>query len=62
MQRWVTQFHQYFSSETADDEVELTALQLKDPSLFKQQAYVNGKWIDAKSGKTFEVHGELDPC
>jgi len=35
-------------------------LQLKDPSLFKQQAYVNGKWIDAKSGKTFEVHGELD--
>ena len=29
---------------------------LNDKSLFKQQAYVNGQWIDAKSGKTFEVH------
>ena len=31
---------------------------LKDSSLFKQNvAYVNGEWIKAKSGKTFEVHG-----
>ncbi|KAF1933900.1 succinate-semialdehyde dehydrogenase mitochondrial precursor [Didymella exigua CBS 183.55] len=29
---------------------------LKDPSLLKSQTYVNGEWIDAKSGKTFEVH------
>ncbi|KAH6620586.1 Aldehyde/histidinol dehydrogenase [Boeremia exigua] len=29
---------------------------LKDPSLLKSQSYVNGEWIDAKSGKTFEVH------
>ncbi|KAH9868302.1 hypothetical protein J1614_007374 [Plenodomus biglobosus] len=29
---------------------------LKDQSLFKTQTYVNGEWIDAKSGKTFEVH------
>lgn len=28
---------------------------LKDQSLFKQQSYINGKWVDAKSGKTFEV-------
>lgn len=28
---------------------------LSDKSLFKQQTYVNGKWVDAKSGKTFEV-------
>jgi succinate-semialdehyde dehydrogenase / glutarate-semialdehyde dehydrogenase len=28
---------------------------LKDKSLFKSQAYVNGKWVDAKSGQTFEV-------
>lgn len=28
---------------------------LKDQSLFKQQCYVNGKWVDATSGKTFEV-------
>ncbi|KAK3719486.1 succinate semialdehyde dehydrogenase NADP+ linked [Vermiconidia calcicola] len=28
---------------------------LNDKSLFKQQSYVNGKWVDAKSGKTFSV-------
>lgn len=33
--------------------------QLKDQSLFKQQAFVNGKWVDAKSGETFEV---FDPA
>jgi succinate-semialdehyde dehydrogenase/glutarate-semialdehyde dehydrogenase len=31
------------------------ALPLKDRSLFRQQAYVNGKWTDAKSGKTVNV-------
>ena len=31
--------------------------QLKDPSLFKQECYVNGEWVKAKSGKTFEVTG-----
>lgn len=31
--------------------------QLKDPSLLKQDVcYVNGQWVKAKSGKTFEVH------
>lgn len=29
--------------------------QLNDQSLFKTQGYVNGQWVDAKSGKTFEV-------
>ena len=28
---------------------------LNDKSLLKSQAYVNGQWVDAKSGKTFEV-------
>ncbi|KAF2868021.1 Aldehyde/histidinol dehydrogenase [Massariosphaeria phaeospora] len=28
---------------------------LNDKSLLKSQAYVNGEWINAKSGKTFEV-------
>lgn len=28
---------------------------LSDKSLLKQQTYINGKWVDAKSGKTFEV-------
>ncbi|WGS44606.1 NADP-dependent succinate-semialdehyde dehydrogenase [Burkholderia sp. JSH-S8] len=30
-------------------------LSLKDPSLFRQQAYVNGAWQGAASGETFEV-------
>ncbi|KAL9106003.1 MAG: hypothetical protein Q9227_008911 [Pyrenula ochraceoflavens] len=30
-------------------------LPLSDKSLFKTQAYVNGKWVNARSGKTFEV-------
>lgn len=34
--------------------------QLNDKSLLKSQTYVNGEWIDAKSGKTFEVHGTID--
>lgn len=33
------------------------APKLKDPSLLKQDVcYVNGKWVKAASGKTFEVH------
>jgi succinate-semialdehyde dehydrogenase / glutarate-semialdehyde dehydrogenase len=32
---------------------------LKDPSLFKTQAYINGEFINARSGSTFDVH---DPC
>jgi succinate-semialdehyde dehydrogenase/glutarate-semialdehyde dehydrogenase len=31
------------------------AMQLKDPSLFKQLAYVDGQWISADSGATFDV-------
>jgi succinate-semialdehyde dehydrogenase/glutarate-semialdehyde dehydrogenase len=30
---------------------------LSDKSLLKSKAYVNGQWIDAISGKTFEIHG-----
>ncbi|KAF1841506.1 succinic semialdehyde dehydrogenase [Cucurbitaria berberidis CBS 394.84] len=29
---------------------------LTDKSLLKDQTYINGEWIGAKSGKTFEVH------
>jgi len=35
-------------------------LQLKDQSLLKTQAYVNGEWIGARSGKTFEVYGPTE--
>ncbi|KVK80520.1 NAD-dependent succinate-semialdehyde dehydrogenase [Burkholderia ubonensis] len=31
------------------------SLSLKDPSLFRQQAYVNGAWQGAANGETFEV-------
>lgn len=29
---------------------------LSDKTLFKEQCYINGKWVNAQSGKTFEVH------
>ncbi|MEN9862283.1 MAG: hypothetical protein RLZZ601_47 [Pseudomonadota bacterium] len=36
---------------------------LKDPSLFKEEAFINGAWFKTNSGKTFAVHnpatGEL---
>ena len=38
-------------------------LNLKDPSLLRQQAYLNGAWCDADDGETIAVHnpasGEL---
>ena len=30
----------------------VAALGLKDPHLFRQQCYIDGKWSDADSGKT----------
>ncbi|WP_086478971.1 NAD-dependent succinate-semialdehyde dehydrogenase [Oceanospirillum sanctuarii] len=30
-------------------------LKLKDPQLLKTQAYINGEWVNAQSGKTFSV-------
>ncbi len=33
----------------------VAALNLKDPALFRQQCYVDGRWIDADSGKTVAV-------
>jgi hypothetical protein len=33
-------------------------LQLKDKSLFIEKCYVNGEWVGAQSGQTFEVHGK----
>ena len=31
------------------------SLNLKDPSLFRQQCYVDGEWIDADAGGTVDV-------
>ncbi len=36
------------------DTTDLQSL-LKDPSLLPTQAYINGEWVDAKDGATFEV-------
>lgn len=36
-------------------DVTLTFSQLRDPSLLKDKCYVNGTWIGASSGKTFNV-------
>jgi hypothetical protein len=33
--------------------------QLKDQSLFIEKSYINGEWVGAQSGKTFEVHGKF---
>lgn len=32
--------------------------ELKNPSLFKDKSYVNGNWVEAKSGKRFDI---IDP-
>jgi len=32
------------------------SLPLKDPSLFRQQCYIDGKWLDADSGKSVAVN------
>ena len=33
-----------------------TTFSLKDPDLFRQQAYIGGRWCDADSGTTLEVN------
>ncbi|KAI1181498.1 aldehyde dehydrogenase [Nemania serpens] len=40
------------------DNKPLIDLKLKDPDLFRNDAYVNGQWVGAKSGKRFDV---IDP-
>ena len=34
-------------------------LTLNDPDLLRQQAYIDGQWVDADSGATFPV---IDPA
>ena len=35
-------------------------LELKDSSLFRQQCYINGEWVDSDSGDTVDVHNPSD--
>ena len=39
----------------APAEAAVRALELKDPKLFREQCYIDGKWVDADSGATFQV-------
>ena len=34
----------------------MTTLSLQDSDLFRQQAYIGGRWCDAESGGTIEVN------
>src|SRR3990172_5815973 len=36
------------------------SFQLKDPSLLRQQCYIDGKWVDADDSKTLAVHNPAD--
>ena len=35
-------------------------LGLNNPGLFRSQAYINGKWVDADDGSRFEVSNPAD--
>jgi len=35
---------------------EFTGVKLDDPSLFREQCYVDGEWIAAASGRVIEVN------
>jgi succinate-semialdehyde dehydrogenase/glutarate-semialdehyde dehydrogenase len=35
-------------------------MQLKDPKLFRQQAYIDGQWVEADSRKSFKVNNPAD--
>src|SRR3990167_8866873 len=37
-------------------ELKETVMQLKDAKLFRQQAYINGAWLDADNGQTIKVN------
>lgn len=37
-----------------------TYVPLSDPSLFIGRNYINGQWLQAASGKTFDVTGQYE--
>ena len=36
-------------------------MQLQDAQLFRQQAYIDGQWLDADSGQTIAVNNPATP-
>ena len=40
--------------------LEAGKIKLKDPSLLRSQAYINGAWIDAADGRVFAVNNPAD--
>ena len=43
-------------SNAAVKKMEISTMNLKDQKLFRQQAYINGQWVGADSGKTIDVN------
>jgi acyl-CoA reductase-like NAD-dependent aldehyde dehydrogenase len=35
-------------------------MKLKDPSLLRTDAYINGEWVSAPDGRVFTVHNPAD--
>jgi hypothetical protein len=48
------QVHNFWARDKHADKV-----QIKNPSVFKDKSLVNGEWVEARSGKRFNVVGAL---
>jgi len=56
----VSQSHQVrIVNATGADAPLLPKIPLKNRDLYHDQAYVDGRWVEAKSGKRFEIIGKL---
>jgi succinate-semialdehyde dehydrogenase/glutarate-semialdehyde dehydrogenase len=40
--------------------LEADKMKLKDPSLLRTEAYINGAWVGAEDGRVFDVHNPAD--
>lgn len=36
--------------------------QLEDPSLLHEASLLDGKWVQARQGHSFDIDGEFSPC
>ena len=52
---WNVQSYKNLDETSAMQKTDIRKL-LKDPSLFKEEAFINGQWIKALSGQTFAVN------
>jgi len=49
-------FHERFIMSNTAAKTDYKGIALKDASLFRQQSYINGEWLNADSGKMFDVN------